>query len=182
MVLDPIPQSLPVHFFGSRPQPPTSQHDDDYRVTNMKMCDMTLATRLLHIRDYYMWQDSIHLNICVTPSYWWLPPWTEEIELKTITTSKISNKFPWESPYISNTFSRESPKFQKLFQLSKRSPRRSKGQAGKLINLEIQKIYKSDLLRERGHVWKYMWLFHTGESYMRPDFWKSHVTHMSCHT
>jgi len=26
MVLDPIPQSLPVHFFGSRPQPPTSLH------------------------------------------------------------------------------------------------------------------------------------------------------------
>jgi len=24
MVLDPIPQSLPLHFFGSRPQPPTS--------------------------------------------------------------------------------------------------------------------------------------------------------------
>ena len=24
MVLDPIPQSLPVHFYGSRPQPPTS--------------------------------------------------------------------------------------------------------------------------------------------------------------
>jgi len=27
MVLDPIPQSLPVHFFGSRPQPPTSRQD-----------------------------------------------------------------------------------------------------------------------------------------------------------
>ena len=27
MVLDPIPQSLPVHFFGSRPQPPTSPRD-----------------------------------------------------------------------------------------------------------------------------------------------------------
>jgi len=26
MVLDPIPQSLPVHFFGSRPQPPTSRN------------------------------------------------------------------------------------------------------------------------------------------------------------
>ena len=26
MVLDPIPQSLPVHFFGSRPQPPTSRY------------------------------------------------------------------------------------------------------------------------------------------------------------
>ena len=25
MVLDPIPRSLPVHFFGSRPQPPTSR-------------------------------------------------------------------------------------------------------------------------------------------------------------
>ena len=27
MVLDPIPQPLPVHFFGSRPQPPTSPRD-----------------------------------------------------------------------------------------------------------------------------------------------------------
>jgi len=27
MVLDPIPQSLPVHFFGSRPQPPTSRQE-----------------------------------------------------------------------------------------------------------------------------------------------------------
>ena len=27
MVLDPIPQSLPVHFFGSRPQPPTSRRE-----------------------------------------------------------------------------------------------------------------------------------------------------------
>jgi len=29
MVLDPIPQPLPVHFFGSRPQPPTSPHAQD---------------------------------------------------------------------------------------------------------------------------------------------------------
>jgi len=29
MVLDPIPQSLPVHFFGSRPQPPTSHKETD---------------------------------------------------------------------------------------------------------------------------------------------------------
>ena len=27
MVLDPIPQPLPVHFFGSRPQPPTSHRN-----------------------------------------------------------------------------------------------------------------------------------------------------------
>ena len=31
MVLDPIPQPLPVHFFGSRPQPPTSQVDTQRR-------------------------------------------------------------------------------------------------------------------------------------------------------
>jgi len=29
MVLDPIPQYLPVHFFGSRPQPPTSLREGD---------------------------------------------------------------------------------------------------------------------------------------------------------
>jgi len=29
MVLDPIPQSLPVHFYGSRPQPPTSRYACD---------------------------------------------------------------------------------------------------------------------------------------------------------
>ena len=32
MVLDPIPQPLPVHFFGSRPQPPTSPQELDIRV------------------------------------------------------------------------------------------------------------------------------------------------------
>ena len=31
MVLAPIPQSLPVHFFGSRPQPPTSPAASAYR-------------------------------------------------------------------------------------------------------------------------------------------------------
>jgi len=49
-----------------------------------------------------------------------------------------SNKFSQESPYISITFSRESPKFQTGFQLSKRSPRHSKENPGKLDNLEIQ--------------------------------------------
>ena len=36
MLLDPIPQSLPVHFFGSRPQPPTSRGsfaENDLRLT-----------------------------------------------------------------------------------------------------------------------------------------------------
>ena len=44
----------------------------------------------------------------------WNPiaPTTEEIALKIISTAQISNKFSHESPYISKTFSRESPKFQ----------------------------------------------------------------------
>jgi len=58
---------------------------------------------------------------------------------KMITTDKMSNKFSSrESPYISNTFSRESLKFQTSFHVSKRSPRHSKDLSGNLIDLEIQ--------------------------------------------
>ena len=41
MVLDPIPQSLPVHFFGSRPQPPTS-----------------LGTRIHHNMEYLKYKNT----------------------------------------------------------------------------------------------------------------------------
>jgi len=53
MVLDPIPQSLPVHFFGSRPQPPTSPpcHMND---VNTYMNEMNLKFQYpyndMHIR------------------------------------------------------------------------------------------------------------------------------------
>jgi len=53
-------------------------------------------------------------------------PQTEEIGIKIITTANISNKISRESPYLSNTFYRESPKFQKGFQVSKWSPCHSK--------------------------------------------------------
>ena len=46
--------------------------------------------------------------------------------------------FSRESPYISNTFSRESPNFQTGFLLSKRSPCGSKENPGKFDNLEMQ--------------------------------------------
>ena len=70
MVLDPIPQSLPVHFFGSRPQPPTShlyinistassnlthQHPSLYyppRVFTLKL--------ILHMMHYELF--SLHMN------------------------------------------------------------------------------------------------------------------------
>jgi len=38
MVLDPIPQSLPVHFFGSRPQPPTSPDTSAHSLW-LQICD-----------------------------------------------------------------------------------------------------------------------------------------------
>jgi len=54
------------------------------------------------------------------------------------TTAKISNKFSLESPYISHTFSRESPKCENRFQLSQRSPRHSKYLPENRVDLEIQ--------------------------------------------
>jgi len=36
MVLDPIPQSLPAHFFGSRPQPPTSLTSTETWLTHLR--------------------------------------------------------------------------------------------------------------------------------------------------
>ena len=49
MVLDPIPQSLPVHFFGSRPQPHTSPQDV-VRVHLEKNCIFTecFADLIIH--------------------------------------------------------------------------------------------------------------------------------------
>jgi len=53
-------------------------------------------------------------------------------------TAKISDKFSQDFPYTSNTFSRESPRFQTGFQLSTRSPSHSKENPGKLDNVEIE--------------------------------------------
>jgi len=64
-------------------------------------------------------------------------PGTEEIGLKMITTVKNSSEFSPESPYISNTFSRDSPDFHASFHVCKRSPSRSKDQSGKPIDVEI---------------------------------------------
>ena len=57
-------------------------------------------------------------------------PRTEEIVLRIITTAKFFNKLARESPYISNTLSRESSKFQTNFHVSQRSPRHSKDLTG----------------------------------------------------
>jgi len=52
MVLDPIPQSLPVYFFGSRPQPPTS------RVMCDEACDNS-------VHKYMHEHTCMCMNMCV---------------------------------------------------------------------------------------------------------------------
>ena len=48
MVLDPIPQSLPVHFFGSRPQPPTSRKSSiEHPVAEMCVLQCGVVVRVL---------------------------------------------------------------------------------------------------------------------------------------
>jgi len=72
------------------------------------VCDMTHECDMTH--DLWVWHDL---------------PQTEEMGLNIITTAKISIKSSRESPYMSNMFLRKSPKFEKSFQLSKRSLRHS---------------------------------------------------------
>jgi len=53
-------------------------------------------------------------------------------------TAKIAYKFSRESPYISNAFSRGSPKFPTGFHMRKRSPRDSKDLPENRVDLKIQ--------------------------------------------
>jgi len=55
MVLDPIPQSLPVHFFGSRPQPPTS------RIAYQHSFPCTRARAREHTRTHTRTHTQTHL-------------------------------------------------------------------------------------------------------------------------
>ena len=74
-------------------------------------------------------------------------PQTEEIGLE-ITTAKFSNKFSRKSPYISSTFSWESPKCQTGFHVSKPSPRHSNVYRT-IGQIRRSKYFEYDLLRER---------------------------------
>ena len=63
-----------------------------------------------------------------------------EINCRNFDYAKFSDKFSQESLYISNTFSRESSRFQAGFCVSKLSPRHSKECPGKLDNSGDPKI------------------------------------------
>ena len=98
-----------------------------------------------HTCMYIYMRECVCLCVCVRVYIYThmedtMCPRTEEIQLEIITTAKLSNKFSREFPYISSTFSRESPNFHTRFYVCKRSPRHSKGLSGKLIDLEIRII------------------------------------------
>jgi len=57
MVLDPIPQSLPVHFCGSRPQPPTSPPDVCLACGCFHACRCTMFL-------YYMYYVYFIFSMC----------------------------------------------------------------------------------------------------------------------
>jgi len=63
MVLDPIPQSLPVHFFGSRPQSPTSppsmSEKNQYQFGKVYTRIICMFVESLHV---YI---SVELHVCV---------------------------------------------------------------------------------------------------------------------
>jgi len=62
MVLDPIPQSLPVHFFGSRPQPPTSRFKGLFGVVEGHTC---FAYVCMHIHICECVFHTLYVCICL---------------------------------------------------------------------------------------------------------------------
>jgi len=112
----------------------------------------------------------------------WVMPHMEENELKIISTAKISNIFSLESPYISNTFSRESLDFQISFHMSKESPCHSKERTGKPSRSGDPNIW-SPIFSVSGHTWVMSCMSHV--TYESCHIWAmshmSHVTYGPCH-
>ena len=77
MVFDPIPQSLPVHFFVSRPQPPTShvsisRHSVEWRLTNINWCSVFIQVQVFFC--IHGWHErrqlgDAELSLCARFSY-----------------------------------------------------------------------------------------------------------------
>ena len=80
MVLDPIPQSLPVHFFGSRPQPPTSRGEMTLEISSTYWQDVenvfvfVCVYVCVYVRVYVCagrWVDGcVRFGICLCGRSW----------------------------------------------------------------------------------------------------------------
>jgi len=62
MVLDPIPQSAPVHFFGSRPQPPTSPQILVGDIVIMHIHSLAHTNSLSHTHTHTHTHTRIHTH------------------------------------------------------------------------------------------------------------------------
>ena len=80
MVLDPIPQSLPVHFFGSRPQAPTSRSvsERDYKIFSKEHYAARSVSWCPVVREKEMWTSEYYaarqfffFPLCVGKRWWY---------------------------------------------------------------------------------------------------------------
>jgi len=113
----------------------TTEHIRHWSITRWDVIEFVILRWLFRfvicrwLLSSWFFDDSVHLSyikhslkICHG---------SRRSHLKIITTAKIYNKFSWESPYILNMSSRESPKFQTGCNVSQWSPRHSKEWTGK---------------------------------------------------
>jgi len=77
MVLDPIPQSLPVHSFGSRPQPPTSLNDVIDSLARYNACGF--ETWRIHMWHGASTRDTTHVHV-----RWFIDMWHASFILRFI--------------------------------------------------------------------------------------------------
>jgi len=90
MVLDPIPQSLPVHFFGSRPQPPTSRYTSHRLVSPLDL-EICFTKAPCENRSPFRRSNRDLLRSPVL-AFWRQPP-RNIVSLLIVATSRIFNEY-----------------------------------------------------------------------------------------
>jgi len=137
-----------------------------YRDNTVNVCvSVWVYTYHLACEDASCFMTCMHIHICRCI------PQTEEIGLKIISIAKTSNKFSWESPYISNTFSRESPPFHTSF-----SPVKTESTSLKRSNKKIIRSESRD-----PNIWSVTRISSVSGKNTH-DMHASHVTYLCMHT
>ena len=108
--------------------------------TNMYWITCIRACRSIYLQDIRKFPMNTHQAYIMYPQ-------TEEIGLQIIKTAKIFAQFSQESPYISNTFSREYQIFIQVFACVHGVPVTQKTSRA-IREISRSKFLKFDLLRE----------------------------------